>query len=71
VKFEKVVDNRLEVKRMQDYESRHKYCILNIGYKLENHDASIYTINVFGKVQYEFGKINQFTKKKRNYFTYV
>ncbi|XP_019438897.1 PREDICTED: protein FAR1-RELATED SEQUENCE 5-like [Lupinus angustifolius] len=64
IKFEKAVDSRLEAERREDYESRHKHCILSNGSKLEEHVASIYTRNIFFKFQDELGKINQFTKVK-------
>ncbi|KAL2984328.1 hypothetical protein AAZX31_12G082300 [Glycine max] len=64
VKFEKAVDSRLEAKRREDYESRHKSHILSIWSKLENHAAFVYTRNVLGKFQDELRKINQYTKKK-------
>ncbi|KAF1864300.1 hypothetical protein Lal_00029458 [Lupinus albus] len=56
--------NTTQRKRREDYESRHKHRILSTGSKLEEHAASIYTRNIFGKFQDELGKINQFTKVK-------
>lgn len=47
VKFEKAVDSRLEAKRREDYESRHKSRILSTGSKLEQHAAFVYTRNIF------------------------
>ncbi|KAL6567684.1 hypothetical protein OROGR_001352 [Orobanche gracilis] len=77
IKFEKAIDSRLDSERREDYESRHKSRILTTWSKLEEHAATIYTRNIFGKFQDElytrniFGKfqdelkkINQFTKKK-------
>lgn len=64
LKFEKAVDSRLEVEKREDYESRHKKRILSTGSKLEEHAASIYSRNIFGKFQDEIGKIYKFAKKK-------
>ena len=64
VKFEKVVDCRLEVEKREDYKSRHKSRILSTSSKLEHHAAFVYTRNVFGKFQDELRKINKFTKKR-------
>jgi hypothetical protein len=64
IKFEKAVDSRLQAEKREDYESRHKSRIVATGSKLEEHAASIYTRNIFGKFQDELVKINQFTKKR-------
>ncbi|KAK7290512.1 hypothetical protein RIF29_04986 [Crotalaria pallida] len=64
MKFEKANESRLSAERKEDYESRHKFRILSTGSKLEEHAASVYTRNIFGKFQDELREINKFTKQK-------
>ncbi|KAK7282384.1 hypothetical protein RIF29_11092 [Crotalaria pallida] len=64
MKFEKANESRLSAERKEDYESRHKFCILSTGSKLEEHAAFVYTRNIFGKFQDELREINKFTKQK-------
>ncbi|KAJ1390841.1 Zinc finger, CCHC-type [Sesbania bispinosa] len=64
VKYEKAINNRYEDEKREDFESRHKLRILSIGSKIEEHAASVYTRNVFGKFHNELASVSQFTKEK-------
>ena len=52
----------MKLKKKEDFESRHKSCILTIGSKIEEYATSIYTGDTSGKFQNEFTSLNHFTK---------
>ncbi|PNX75333.1 protein FAR1-related sequence 5-like, partial [Trifolium pratense] len=64
VKFDKAMDSRYEKQRREDFESRHRLRLVVVKSKIEEHAASIYTRNIFGKFHDEFIKIIQFRREK-------
>ncbi|XP_061360585.1 protein FAR1-RELATED SEQUENCE 5-like [Gastrolobium bilobum] len=64
IKFEKAINNRYEAEKREDFESRHKSRSLSIGSKIEEHAASIYTRNVFGKFHVELASVSHYIKEK-------
>nr|KYP43692.1 Protein FAR1-RELATED SEQUENCE 5 [Cajanus cajan] len=64
VKYEKAINKRYEDEKREDFESRHKSCILSIGSKTEKHAALVSIMNVFGKFHNELTSVSYFTKEK-------
>ncbi|XP_050157481.1 protein FAR1-RELATED SEQUENCE 5-like [Malus sylvestris] len=60
VKYEQALKKIMERESDKDFESEHKYRIVNEGEFLLQHAASLYTRNVFNKFKDEWSKVNRY-----------
>ncbi|XP_050157451.1 protein FAR1-RELATED SEQUENCE 5-like [Malus sylvestris] len=60
VKYEQALKKIMERQSDEDFESEHKYRIVNEGEFLLQHAASLYTRNVFNKFKDEWSKVNRY-----------
>ncbi|XP_048427662.1 protein FAR1-RELATED SEQUENCE 5-like [Pyrus x bretschneideri] len=75
VKYEQALKKIMEREGDEDFESKHKYRIVNEGEFLLQHAASLYTRNVFNKFKDEWSKVNRYKVEEmprdNEYHTYV